>query len=58
MSDLQNIVLIQPPYLKESEFKLLPDHECERLYMNGRHELFCLYFGELAAAIGKTEFRI
>jgi 16S rRNA G966 N2-methylase RsmD len=53
-----NITLIQPPLIKQSEFCDLPNHECERLYLNGNLELYCLHFEELAEKFGNTEFRI
>ena len=51
-----NITLVQPPYIDKEEFKKLPLHECEHLYLNGRHELYCLHFGELALLSGDSEF--
>ena len=53
-----NIALILPPKICESELNNLPPHECEKLYLNGIHALYCLYFGELAKLIGKTKFEI
>jgi len=43
-----NITLIQPPYIDKAEFKELPPHECEYLFLNNHHELYALHFGELA----------
>jgi 16S rRNA G966 N2-methylase RsmD len=54
----KNMILIQPPYIDESAFRFLSPHECERLYLSGNHELYGLYFGDLAKTIGNTEFRI
>ncbi len=53
-----NITLVQPPYIDKEEFKKLPSHECEHLYLNGQHELFCLHFGELALLKGDSKFDI
>ncbi len=53
-----NISLIQPPYIQESEFRGLPNHECEKLFLHGKHELYCLHFGEQALTVGNTEFYI
>ncbi|MEN6390444.1 MAG: rRNA adenine N-6-methyltransferase family protein [Syntrophomonas sp.] len=53
-----NVTLIQPPFISPREFEHLPPHECESLYLNGRHELFCLHFGKLARFIGNSEFRV
>ena len=53
-----NITLVQPPYIGKEEFKKLPSHECEKLYLNGQHELYCLHFGELALLKGDSKFDI
>ena len=53
-----NITLIQPPYIDKEEFKKLQSHECEHLYLNERHELYCLHFGELALLKGDSKFDI
>ncbi|MEN6460926.1 MAG: hypothetical protein ABFC94_06095 [Syntrophomonas sp.] len=53
-----NVTLIQPPFISLREFEHLPSHECESLYLNGRHELRCLHFGKLARFIGNSEFRV
>ena len=53
-----NITLVQPPYIDKEEFKKLPSHECEQLYLNGHHELYCLHFGELALFNGDSKFYI
>ena len=54
----RNVTLIQPPFVDPEEFKHLPPHECEKLYLNGQHELFCLHFGDLANIIGDSEYRV
>jgi SAM-dependent methyltransferase len=53
-----NITLVLPPLVEISELHGLPAHEREELYLNGSHELYCLYFGELAGSLGETEFHI
>lgn len=53
-----NITLIQPPLVDPDELKHLPRHECESLYLNGSHELFCLHFGDLANLVGPSEYRV
>lgn len=53
-----NITLVLPPSIPVDELTALPLHEMQWLYMNGGHELFCLYFGDLAATAGETEFRV
>ncbi|MBI9067598.1 MAG: RsmD family RNA methyltransferase [Salinivirgaceae bacterium] len=53
-----NITLVQPPYIDKQEFKKLPLHECEHLYLNGNHELYCLHFGELANLIGDSRYNV
>ena len=54
----ENITLVQPPFVDKREFEQLLPHELESLYMSGKQELFCLYFGELRRMTGNTEFRI
>jgi 16S rRNA G966 N2-methylase RsmD len=51
-----NITLIQPPFIDKKEFEKLPSHECESLYLNGQHELYCLHFGDLARFNGGSNF--
>ena len=57
-SKTRNITLIQPPFIDPVEFKHLPPHEFKRLYLNGKHELHCLHFGDLARIIGDSEYRV
>ena len=33
-------------------------HECELLFSGSRHELYCLYFGELRRSIGETNYHV
>ena len=53
-----NVALVLPPYLDVRELDQLPLNECEKLYLDGSHELYCLYFGALIKRAGKTEFRV
>ena len=53
----RNIALILPPSVAIDEFAGLPLHELQRLYLGERHELYCLYFGDLAVISGETELR-
>lgn len=53
-----NITLIQPPKIDKKEFEILLPHECEYLYLNNQHELYCLHFGKLTKLIGETKFEI
>jgi len=36
----------------------LPSHECEHLYLNGTHALYCLHFGDLAEQYGDSKFNV
>lgn len=53
-----NVALVLPPLVDVRELEGLPPHERERLFLDGKHELFCLYFGELVRAAGETVFSI
>lgn len=54
----RNIALVLPPGLDTRELDGIPRHERQKLYMGRNHELYCLYFGELAVSAGETEFRV
>ena len=54
----RNVTLVQPPFINPGEFKHLPPHECEKLYLDGQHELFCLHFGDLSNVIGDSEYQL
>jgi len=54
----QNVALVLPPDLDPQELAALPPHERQKLFLDGSHELFCLYFGQLAACVGETEMRV
>jgi len=53
-----NVALVLPPLVDRGEFAGLPFHELQEMYLSDRHELFVLYFGNLAVASGVTEFRV
>jgi 16S rRNA G966 N2-methylase RsmD len=53
-----NITLVQPPLVAECEFDNLPKHEREKLYMDGKLELWCLHFGGLVRTTAPTEYRV
>jgi len=53
-----NVAIVLPPLIKAEEFRGLPKHECEKLYLGESHELYCLYFGNLIRSLRETEFRI
>ena len=54
----RNVALVLPPTLNIHELDGLPRNERQKLYMDGNHELYCLYFGNLANSFGETEFRV
>ncbi len=54
----ENVALVLPPFLDTREFTGLPAHECQKLYLGKNHELFCLYFGDLADCHGVTTLNI
>ena len=53
-----NVALVLPPLVDTWELEGLPAHEIQRLFLDESHELFCLYFGDLAAATGETELHV
>jgi hypothetical protein len=54
----QNVALVLPPRLDIHELDALPGHERQKLYLDQSHELYCLYFGDLAVSWGETELRV
>ncbi|MBZ5592379.1 MAG: methyltransferase domain-containing protein [Acidobacteriia bacterium] len=54
----RNLALVLPPTLDIRELCTLPSHERQKLYMDQSHELYCLYFGDLAVSLGETELRV
>jgi len=52
----KNIALVLPPLLDIQELSGLPPHEFQKLYLGDSHELYCLYFGDLATDFGDTSF--
>jgi len=53
-----NIALILPPKIDLAELTGLPENEVQKLYLDGSHELYCLYFGDLKKILGFTEYRV
>lgn len=54
----KNIAIVLPPLLDTQELAGLPPNECQKLYLGESHELYCLYFGDLAAGFSDTSFRV
>jgi len=54
----RNVAIVLPPLLDTRELAGLPRNECQKLYLGESHELYCLYFGDLAAGFGDTAFRV
>jgi SAM-dependent methyltransferase len=54
----EDIALVLPPRVNTEELHGLAAHERESLYMEGKHELYCLYFGGLARSPGETSFYV
>lgn len=54
----RNVAIVLPPLLDSRELAGLPRNECQKLYLGESHELYCLYFGDLAAGFGDTAFRV
>ena len=55
---IRNVALVLPPTVDTHELDVLPRHERQKLYLDHSHELYCLYFGELAITSGETEVRL
>ena len=53
-----NIALILPPLVDVRELEGLPPHERQALYFGESHELYCLYFGNLAQVQVESELRL
>jgi hypothetical protein len=51
-----DVGLVLPPQVDRKEFGDLPPHELQKMYLGGSFELSLLYFGELPASLGDTEF--
>ena len=54
----RNLALVLPPSLDINELVTLPGHERQMLYMDQSHELYCLYFGDLAVSLCETELHV
>jgi tRNA1(Val) A37 N6-methylase TrmN6 len=48
--------IVLPPQIDIQELISLPPHERQKLFLEGRHELYCLYFGILARGTGEKEY--
>ncbi len=53
-----SIALVLPPFINTREFVHLPQHERQKCFLGDSHELYCLYFGDLIASPGETEFHV
>jgi len=54
----KNIALILPPSIKLEELSELQDYEMERIYLDGKFSLICLYFGDLIKKVGESQLII
>lgn len=54
----ENVAIVLPPLLDTRELAGLPPNERQKLYLGESHELYCLYFGDLAACFGDTILRV
>lgn len=52
----KNVAIVLPPFIDIRELDGLPPHERQSLYLDTRHELYCLYFGDLKTTVGETVF--
>jgi hypothetical protein len=52
------VAIVLPPLVDTRELEGLPEHERQKLCMEDRHELYCLYFGKLIRTVGETEFYV
>ncbi len=50
--------IVLPPQIDVRELISLPPHERQKLFLEGSHELYCLYFGFLARGTGEKEYRL
>ncbi len=53
-----NVCLVLSPAVDPREYRGLPPHERQEMYLGGSHELTCLFFGVLARTHGITEYRV
>jgi SAM-dependent methyltransferase len=54
----RDVAIVLPPRLDIHELDALPVRERQKLYLGQSHELYCLYFGDLAVSLGETELRV
>ncbi len=52
-----DVAIVLPPLIDIRELVGLPKHERQELYLSESHELYCLYFGNLAHSHSTTELR-
>lgn len=52
------VALILPPFIDPTELVDLPPHERQSLYLEGSHELYCLFFGALAQGAGPSRLDV
>jgi SAM-dependent methyltransferase len=50
-----DVAIVLPPLVDTRELEGLPAHERQKLYLGDSHELYCLYFGDLAGSLRVTE---
>jgi len=52
-----DVAIVLPPLVDTRELQGLPHNERQELYLGESHELYCLYFGNLAHSSGVTRLR-
>jgi tRNA1(Val) A37 N6-methylase TrmN6 len=57
LRQVASVALILPVEIDLLELEGLPQHERQSLYLEGRHALYCLYFGALTQKHGASELR-
>lgn len=53
-----DVALILPTFIDLNELEGVPQHELQSIHLGREHVLYCLYFGQLAKTIGKTELSV
>ncbi len=53
-----DVALILPTFIDLNELEGVSQHELQSIYLGREHVLYCLYFGQLAKTIGKTELSV
>lgn len=54
----ENVAIVLPPFINIQEHDDLPKHKRDKIYLNKRTELFCLYFGTLKRFVRETVFHV